>query len=660
MKVDSLTRFYACGLLVVMALTPLGAIAYLANFSAMATLCVQDHAFHEAAIAVATLLGGFVAYVSWRSYQASGEVFLRWLTAGFLLFTLIYAPHGLLTRMASQNIWLFLLYGPVSRLAMMVCLIYGLTQYGKAHENPAQLARSGFWRRLLWLCLVIDVAVALLAYSPIAGSPALRMSMETTAALLCLVGIGLVAWQRIDSSLIKFYSLALAFFAQAALAFMLAKPWDHLWWLAHAIFAGGFLILSHGVARALLTTRSFALAHSPERLMRSLAREKAQSDAANLALREAQRIGGVGSYHFDLVSDVWNGTAQFDAILGIDADYVRDPAGWWARLHPDDIEVSRAAWRNALATDGIDREFRIVRADDGAVRWVRGVGRISCDRDGKPLALVGTCQDITERRHLQQTLTEAKEAAEAANRAKSTFLATMSHELRTPLNGVLGMAQLLQDSALAAEQREQVDIIVSSGNDLLALLNDVLDFSKIEAGKIEIVCSACQPMQVAGDTVALFAQLASVKGLALDCHWRGAPPPVYDIDAVRLRQMLSNFISNAIKFTASGFVRVEARELESRDHQALVEFAVIDSGIGIAPDKRDLLFQPFSQADSGVSRRYGGTGLGLSIVGRLAALMGGTAGFESEPGKGSRFWFRIRADVLAPGAQAIASAASWD
>ena len=171
---------------------------------------------------------------------------------------------------------------------------------------------------------------------------------------------------------------------------------------------------------------------------------------------------------------------------------------------------------------------------------------------------------------------------------------------------------------------------------------------------------ACQPMQVAGDTVALFAQLASVKGLALDCHWRGAPPPVYDIDAVRLRQMLSNFISNAIKFTASGFVRVEARELESRDHQALVEFAVIDSGIGIAPDKRDLLFQPFSQADSGVSRRYGGTGLGLSIVGRLAALMGGTAGFESEPGKGSRFWFRIRADVLAPGAQAIASAASWD
>jgi CheY-like chemotaxis protein/HPt (histidine-containing phosphotransfer) domain-containing protein len=221
----------------------------------------------------------------------------------------------------------------------------------------------------------------------------------------------------------------------------------------------------------------------------------------------------------------------------------------------------------------------------------------------------------------------------------------MSHELRTPMNGILGMAQLLLPEDVSTTVRQDyARTILNSGQTLLTLLNDILDLSKVEAGKLNLEKLVFAPDQLLHETQALFAEPAHSKGLQLDTHWQ-SPAAHYIGDPHRLRQMLSNLIGNALKFTSQGEVRVTAREVERSGQAALLEFSVSDTGIGIPEDKRALLFQPFSQTDSSTTRQFGGTGLGLSIVRALAELMDGDVGIESTPGQGSRFWFRVRTTV---------------
>jgi len=245
----------------------------------------------------------------------------------------------------------------------------------------------------------------------------------------------------------------------------------------------------------------------------------------------------------------------------------------------------------------------------------------------------------------------AEDAALVANRSKSEFLANMSHELRTPMNGVLGMAQLLAKSELPDDKRVQyAQTVLNAGHTLLSLLNDILDLSKVESGKLRLESIAFATDTLVGDIQALFAETAGAKGLHLESIWHGPAGLCYLGDPYRLRQMLSNLISNAIKFTDHGFVRIMVIEIERDSQHAVLQFSVSESGIGLTPEQKSRLFQPFSQADSSTTRQFGGTGLGLSIVLQLAKLMGGEVGIDSQRGQGARFWFRVRV-LLQPEAQ---------
>ena len=240
----------------------------------------------------------------------------------------------------------------------------------------------------------------------------------------------------------------------------------------------------------------------------------------------------------------------------------------------------------------------------------------------------------------------AEKAALVANRSKSAFLANMSHDLRTPMNGVLGMAQLLARPQLEDDKRMQyAQTIVNAGHTLQTLLNDILDLSKVEVGKLKLESIDFAVDTLIGDIHALFDGDAGAKGLQLEFIWKGPTGECYLGDPHRLSQILSNLVSNAIKFTASGFVRIMGNEISRHSQHAVLLFSVSDSGVGLTPEQQSRLLQPFSQTDSSITREFGGTGLGLPIVLQLAKLMGGEVGIYSQIDQGSCFWFRVRVAI---------------
>ncbi|RON02619.1 GGDEF domain-containing protein [Pseudomonas brassicacearum] len=284
-------KVYAFLLLAGFAFIPAYLISYLYFFQDP-TLLFENHAFHIIAITAATLEGLFVTYVTWRCYQSSGEPLLRWMTLGFLGFVLIYALHGAFTGLAHHNIWLFLLYGPASRLVMSILLLVGMLSYHRPPDAADQRAKPRRWLTWIGLFLLVDLVVAYVANSSFASELAVRLSLEGGALVFSVLNVAMLLLRRIRSQLMVIFVISVTAFALSSLAFILGRPWNHMWWLAHAIFAAGFFLLSYGVVQAFLTTRSFSTIYTQEELMVRLAEAMEYTENALLELqRTNQELG---------------------------------------------------------------------------------------------------------------------------------------------------------------------------------------------------------------------------------------------------------------------------------------------------------------------------------------------------------------------------------
>jgi len=361
-----------------------------------------------------------------------------------------------------------------------------------------------------------------------------------------------------------------------------------------------------------------------------------RSERSEQRMQVALELSELHVWEMDYVNRVLTKVGAEDTFFERPKTYDELWSDIYASVDPRDRAGVEEAWRRHVETgERYGPIYRVLRNDNREI-WVQGAAKLFTDERGRPLRLVGALQNMTDRKAAEAELISAKNDAEAANTAKSTFLATMSHEIRTPLNGVLGMAQAMAADDLTGVQRERLEVIRQSGESLLAVLNDVLDLSKIESGKLELDEADFDLKDLARGAHAAFTAIANKQGLSFDLKVEASAEGVYRGDPTRVRQILYNLISNALKFTEAGEIRV----LVARTGDAL-RFSVSDTGIGIAPEPLARLFQRFEQADASTSRRYGGTGLGLAICRQLTELMGGEITVDSKLGEGTVFTFTL-------------------
>ena len=412
--------------------------------------------------------------------------------------------------------------------------------------------------------------------------------------------------------------------------------------------AFGFHLPSGAISLLILTglvsTRGYAL--DRQALLQTLAdRQGALSDVER-KLAVAIEASGDGLFEIDLQSGEGRVNATWAAMLGYAPDEVAAPTKDWRKyIHPDDLQALNADYaahfRGEIAHTSL--EHRML-CKNGSYKWVLARGRlVERSADGRPLRIVGTMMDLSSRKALEQQLEAARDKAESANHAKGMFLANMSHEIRTPLNGVIGTAGALARRPISAEEREMVALIQSCGQTLDRLLSDILDQAKMQAGQFELLVAPFDLREELETAAELMHARADEKGLGFGVVYTDTARGLFAGDAVRIRQIISNLASNAIKFTSVGDVHilVSSREPERPDQPTLLKIEVVDSGIGFDAETAQRLFTRFTQADSSISRQYGGTGLGLAICKTLVELMEGEISAASQPGVGTTFTVQI-------------------
>lgn len=422
------------------------------------------------------------------------------------------------------------------------------------------------------------------------------------------------------------------------------------------------MLRADGTRLAILKTVKRVQLNGQERLLEcfvDISERKRAQDALRVTtdrLTLATRAGGVGIWDYDVIHErlVWDN--QMFSLYGIAPDRFNGAyEAWKTGLHPDDQQRGDEEIQLALSGQKeFDTEFRVIWPD-GSIHNIRALALVQRDASGRALHMIGTNWDITALKQAEAKLLESNKKLEGAteravemsrqahiaNIAKSEFLANMSHEIRTPMNGVIGMTDLLLETPLNAEQRRCAEIVRASGAALLNLINDILDFSKIEAGKLDLETLDFDLRSLLANFSALLAPQAEKKGLEFSCDIAPDVPAYVNGDPGRLRQILLNLTSNAIKFTPHGKVAVQVSRVSATPTVTVLRFVVRDSGIGIPSDKQELLFQKFTQVDASIARHFGGSGLGLAISKQLVLLMDGEIGVSSVVGQGSEFWFTV-------------------
>jgi PAS domain S-box-containing protein len=374
-------------------------------------------------------------------------------------------------------------------------------------------------------------------------------------------------------------------------------------------------------------------------------KRKIELQEARRRLEEAEVAGGFGSWSMNLTTGESLWSRGLRLILDREGEHEAPSfETFLGCLAPEDRERMAEIYKHMAsgAISTFETDYRVL-TKSGDSRYVKANGTVH--RDAGHASVSGTVQDITSLKLMEMSLVQSREEAISATKTKSRFLATMSHEIRTPLNGIVGNTVLLMDTSLTSEQREMTEIIKSSSEDLLKLIDDILDFSKIEAGKLDVELHPFELKTAMMDAIKVMSGRIADKGLRLELHMDEKTPDVIISDQFRFRQILLNLLSNAVKFTEAGLIRVEVCPVFASESKTSIAVSVADTGMGLTAEQQQKLFKDFTQVDGSTTRKHGGTGLGLAICKQLCTLLGGSIEVQSEPGKGSRFSFRITAAV---------------
>lgn len=358
-------------------------------------------------------------------------------------------------------------------------------------------------------------------------------------------------------------------------------------------------------------------------------------------LEQSLRLGKAGYWTYDFKTKKYTLSETLKYYFSEEDLENIEKHGILSIVHPDDRGVFRDALKNISKTNDMFKHTCRTNTFNGNERWNRTTGQVIRDADGKPVTMRAFVKDVTYELKRAEELERAKDEAVAASHAKSEFLANISHEIRTPMNGVLGMAELLANSDINEQQQEFVKIINNSATALLDIINDILDFSKIEAGALDLDPISFNLSETINDVMSLLLPKAQSKGLELVIDYAPSLPRAFIGDAGRLRQVITNLIGNAIKFTENGHIVLRVGVTQRKGQNSLVSVSVKDTGIGIEKDKMDAVLKKFTQADGSTTRTYGGTGLGLSISKKIVELMGGRMQVHSTFGEGSTFAFGV-------------------